>query len=146
MKCAVESEEMGRVTVSVILTNLEDELSAQAGLLPAESVRRLETEAIVDTGATKLVLPQAIVDQLGLAVRGDVVVRYADHRSATRQVARNVKVEVLGRDGVFSAVVEPSRDNVLLGAIVLEEFDLLVDCPHQTLRPRDPDHIIAEIE
>ncbi len=44
------------------------------------------------------------------------------------------------------AVVEPARTNVLLGAIVLEAFDLLVDCPQQKLHPRDPDHIIAEIE
>jgi hypothetical protein len=34
----------------------------------------------------------------------------------------------------------------LIGAIVLEALDLLVDCRTQTLRPRDPKEIIAEIE
>jgi hypothetical protein len=42
--------------------------------------------------------------------------------------------------------VEPNRTDVLIGAIVLEDLDLLVDCRTQTLRPRDPGGIIAEIE
>ena len=34
----------------------------------------------------------------------------------------------------------------VLRAIVLEALDMLVDCRTQTLHPRDPDRIIAEIE
>ena len=38
------------------------------------------------------------------------------------------------------------RSDALLGAIVLEELDLLVDCTTQSLHPRDPDMIVTEIE
>jgi hypothetical protein len=41
---------------------------------------------------------------------------------------------------------EPDRADALIGAIVLEEFDLLVDCASQPLRPREPDSILTEIE
>lgn len=56
------------------------------------------------------------------------------------------RVELFGRHGTFKAIVEPKREDVLIGAIVLEDLDLLVDCRTQTLQPRDPKGIITEIE
>jgi hypothetical protein len=51
----------------------------------------------------------------------------------------------LGRDGVFTAVVEPKRRTALIGAIVLEDLDFLVDCTQQ-LVPRDPRFVVSEVE
>ena len=50
------------------------------------------------------------------------------------------------REGVFNAVVEPDRQSALIGAIVIEDLDLLVDCVTQQLVPRDPKQIVSEIE
>ena len=50
------------------------------------------------------------------------------------------------RDSVFNAIVEPARDSALIGAIVLEDLDLMVDCTGQRLVPRDPKQIISEAE
>jgi hypothetical protein len=55
-------------------------------------------------------------------------------------------VPLLGRGGVFSALVEPDRTDALIGAIVLEDLDFLVDCTRQMLFPRDPDMIVSEVE
>ena len=74
------------------------------------------------------------------------MVRFADNRREKRQIVNNVWLQLLGRDGVFSAVVEPARDDALIGAIVLEELDLLIDCKSQVLYPRDPNLILTEIE
>ena len=74
-----------------------------------------------------------------------VRVKYADGR-ATRAAAQGAYVKILERDSAFTAVVEPKRDTVLIGAIVLEDLDLLVDCQHQRLIPRDPHGAIYEIE
>ena len=52
---------------------------------------------------------------------------------------------LLGRDGVFSAIVESKRETALIGAIVLEVLDLLVDCANLRLMPRDPKYVISEI-
>lgn len=113
---------------------------------PQEQVRRQTIRATVDSGATKLVLPEALVNELGLP-RGDKIkVRYADGRSAVRQGAEGAYVELLGRHGTFSAVVEPKRDTALLGAIVLENLDLLIDCPNERVVPRDPKVVVHEIE
>jgi hypothetical protein len=51
-----------------------------------------------------------------------------------------------GRDSVFNAIVEPARESALIGAIVLEDLDFLVDCTGQRLVPRDPKQIVSEAE
>jgi hypothetical protein len=77
---------------------------------------------------------------------GKVRVRYADGRRALRNEVRGVYVAVEGREGVFSAIIEPKRDKSLIGAIILEDLDFLVDCQEERLVPRDPRFIVAEIE
>jgi predicted aspartyl protease len=143
---ATEGTTMGRITLEFTIANYEDVVMAAAGAIPSEQVRRVTLQGVVDTGATRLVLPQSAVDQLGLTPSGTATVRFADRRSATRSLVKNVSVELLGRQGVFTAVVEPGRSDALIGAIVMEDLDFLVDCATQTLQPRDPDTIISEVE
>lgn len=137
---------MGRFAVSVELANNEDQMRAQAGDIPAEKVRRAAVRGFVDSGAARLVLPQSVVEQLGLAASQSVAVRYADGRRDHRPLATDVRLTYAGRSSVFDAVVEPQRDTALIGAIVLEGLDLVVDCTGQKLIPRDPHTIVAEIE
>ncbi|HUY34083.1 MAG TPA: aspartyl protease family protein [Pirellulales bacterium] len=101
---------------------------------------------VVDPGATRLVLPEQVVKQLGLPSMGEVKVTYANQESATREAASGVHVRLLGRDGVFTAIVEPKRRTALIGAIVLEDLDFLVDGTLQRLVPRDPRFVVNEIE
>ena len=138
--------EMGRVTSEVLLANNQDVQLADRGMLGPEAVRKLRVTGIVDSGATHMVLPKKIADQLGLPLRGDVTVRYADDRTARREIAEELSVEVFGRRSTFRAIVEPDRSTVLIGAIVLEDLDLLVDCSRQALVPRDPERTTAVIE
>ena len=100
----------------------------------------------MDSGAAMLVLPESVAKQLGFPEAGQARVRYADQRSAKRKRVSNVLVGILGREAVFTAIVEPKRETALIGAIVLEELDMIVDCTKQVLQPRDPDLIVSEIE
>jgi predicted aspartyl protease len=138
--------EAGRFSVRVRLANNVDRDRATAGDIPMTAVRELELDAVVDTGAARLVLPESVAAQLGLPLKGQSRVRYADQSTAVRQVAESVWLEVQGRDGVFKAVLEPQRTDALLGAIVLEDLDLMVDCTTSQLLPRDPTTIITELD
>jgi len=111
-----------------------------------DCVKHVVLSGVVDSGASRLVLPQRVVDELPLPVEGETVVRYADQRRGKRPLVSNVWLELAGRHGVFSAVVEPEGIDALIGAIVLEELDLLVDCATQSLYPREPDSILSDIE
>lgn len=84
--------------------------------------------------------------QLGLPVTGRITVRFADGRQAEKGVASDVKIQIQGRSSIFSAVVEPGRSDALIGAIVLEELDFVVDCVTQRLVPRDPRGLFAELD
>jgi hypothetical protein len=87
-----------------------------------------------------------VVSELGLPQDGETGVRYADQRTARRPIVQNVWLELCGRGSHFSAIVEPDREDALIGAIVLEELDLIIDCTRNEVRPRDPGLIISEIE
>jgi hypothetical protein len=137
---------MGRVTVEVALANYWDVQRAKRGELSPEDVRRITVAGIVDSGAARLVLPPQVVQELALSQEGETGVRYADQRTARRPIVGDVWLELCGRGSVFSAIVEPDRQDALIGAIVLEELDLIVDCTRNEVRPRDPDRIISEIE
>jgi predicted aspartyl protease len=130
----------------VPLANYWDVLRAKEGQLAPEVVRRTTISGVVDSGAARLVLPPQVVQELGLRQDGETGVRYADHRTARRPIVRDVWLELCGRSSNFSAIVEPDRADALIGAIVLEELDLIVDCTRNEVRPRDPDRIISEIE
>jgi hypothetical protein len=137
---------MGRVIVEAAMANYWDVLRAKEGQLPSSDVRRTTVSGIVDSGAARLVVPPWVVEDLGLSHEGETGVRYADQRTARRPIVRNVWLELCGRGSVFTAIVEPARRDALIGAIVLEELDLIVDCTRNEVRPRDPDRIISEIE
>jgi predicted aspartyl protease len=141
-----EADGVGRFSVELEIANNDELAAARLGLLPVDQVRRETILGVVDSGATKLVLPEAVVKRLGLPPGDSVKVRYADGRQAKRAGAEGVYVQLLGRHGTFSAIVEPKRKTALVGAIVLEDLDLLADCGAGRLIPRDPSGATFEIE
>jgi clan AA aspartic protease len=126
---------MGKVIEKVKLTNLFE---------PTKSV---EIEAVVDTGATMLVLPQPVVEELGLKKIGDRRVRYANNQIHVKPVYRGVILELKGRDDIFSVLAEVEGSDPLVGQIVLEALDFVVDMSAKTVipNPRSPDIPMVEI-
>ena len=137
---------MGRFSVEVELVNNEDLIDAKRGHIPVGQVRRTRISGVVDSGASRLVIPESVARHLGLEIAGTAKVRYADGRTEERPVAKNISLTYGGREGIFSAIVEPARDSALIGAIVMEELDFLIDCERQQLVPRDPNQIVSEAE
>lgn len=141
------NDKMGRITVDVEISNNRDVANSLSGHLAASKIRRKTIRAVIDSGATRLVFPADLAKELGLPVKKSKIrVRYADGRRGLRSEVEEVRLSLQGRYGVFGAVVEPKRDTALIGAIVLEDLDFLVDCTKLCLVPRDPDHVVAEIE
>ncbi len=140
------TKKMGRFAVEFEVANNSDLGAVALGFLPKEQVRRATIKGVVDSGATRLVLPGKVVEKLGLIPSSKVRVRYASNERAVRDAVKGVYVKLLGRDGVFTAVVEPKRRSALIGAIVLEDLDFVDDCTGQKLVPRDPRFVVSELE
>lgn len=142
------SETMGQVRVTLELANFNDEQNARLGVVLESQVRRASVDALVDTGATQLVLPKAVADQLGLQVLGRVPVRYANEQRAVRDLVGVVTVTLMGRKTRVDAIVEPDKTYALLGQIPLEALDFHVDPKGQRLLPNpdSPDAPLSEMQ
>jgi clan AA aspartic protease len=138
---------MGKVMEQLKLINLYDQQNALAGTLPADRVRSVTVEALVDTGATMLVLPADVVAALGLPIAGTRRVRYADGRAGAIPWVRGVSLELLGREMSCDALVEAAGTTPLIGQIPLEELDLIVDPKNKSLavNPESPDMPLLDL-
>ncbi|MGA2864053.1 MAG: retroviral-like aspartic protease family protein [Verrucomicrobiota bacterium] len=137
---------MGEVRTEVKLTNLFDWEKAQEGKLKPSRVRTVTTQAMVDTGAVRCVLPPHVVRRLGLKPRRTRVVQYADGRREEVGVVSGVIFEILTREAQEDASV--LGDEVLIGQTVLETMDLLVDCQGCRLvpNPAHPDQPVTKLK
>ena len=124
---------MGQVQVQVTLTNYREALLARLGQLDASQVHRYETEALIDTGAVRSVLPPAVADRLGLLRLDRTEAKYANSGVEEVDITEVFTVEILGRRTMTTAMV--LGEHVLLGVTVLEELDFAVDCSRQRLIP-----------
>lgn len=138
---------VGEVRVAVELENNYDREFERRGLAGEDQVRRETVDIVVDTGAVTLVLPEDLVDRLGLRRVRTVRAVYADGRAEDRWVAGIVTVRVAGREADVTCIVGPAATLPLLGQVPLEEMDLLVDCARRRLvpNPESPDRPLLKV-
>jgi clan AA aspartic protease len=137
---------MGTVYAEITLQNALDVGKARDGILPGEKVRGKTVRALVDTGAGTLVINEATRQQLGLVIEGLRRAEPADGARQACQVTEPVKIQWKGRDTVCRALVLPGAEEVLLGAIPLEDMDLIVDPARQELKGAHGDEIVCLVK
>ena len=111
---------MGHVYARVTFTNMDD------------ASKRVEVNALVDTGATFSVLPAAVADELGLE---------ATERRRVETAAGELEMdlawavaEVNGRRGPMPVLISDRAEYILLGVVALEVLGLGVDPSRGELR------------
>jgi len=127
---------VGEVRQKVLLENYIDKALAEEGQLEKDKVRAVSLDAVVDTGATLLALPQEVVEKLGLRKSHKVIVTYAEERKEERDVAGVVTLTIGERRTNTNCVVGPPNSEALIGQVILEEMDLIVDPKEEKLSPR----------
>jgi predicted aspartyl protease len=135
----MESVPVGKVLVPAVVENLDDLFAAGKGELPADQVRRVSVgDALVDTGATGLLVPSRFVSALGLQ---PLRVRPARTIAGPTplQVYRAVRLSVQGRDCISDVAEIPDEFSVVIGQVPLELMDWVVDPRGQRLMG-NPEH------
>jgi hypothetical protein len=140
---------MGEVRVKVRLTNGVDQALVRRGMLTPDQVRYYETNALVDTGAIRSVLPAQVLQYLGLGVVRQARAVYANDSREDVDVSEMVGidiVDIIGRRTTEEMLVLGSE--VLIGQTVLETLDLLVDCTNLRVVPNPdrPDQPVIKIK
>jgi len=123
---------MGIVHTEITLKNAGDVLNVRHGIAENPEIRQTTLQVVVDTGAMTLVINEQMRQQLGLAVVGTKQATLADDTKKTVQIAEPVEVHWKNRSMTCQPwVVNSGR--ILLGAIPLEDMDLIVDPAKQEL-------------
>ena len=135
----METKTMGKVVVTAIIENLKDLFEVERGLLTDDQVRRVEVQdAIVDTGATTLLVPKRMVAALGLK---PLRVRHSRGFGGDflLPVYGTVRLTIQGRDCPLDVGEIGDEYPVLIGQIPLEALDWVVD-PKGRRLIGNPDH------
>ncbi len=96
----------------------------------------LELDFLVDTGAVMMMLPKDVIHKLGIAITGKAVVTLANEERDEMEVAGPVSITIGDRKTHCDCLVGPMLGEPLIGQLVLESLDLIVDSQRQTLVPR----------
>ncbi|MFL6213921.1 MAG: clan AA aspartic protease [Blastocatellia bacterium] len=137
---------MGEVRTEVNLTNAIDQGLVRRGQLAPDQVRRYKADALVDTGAVRMVVPPHVVQALGLAITGERLAEYADGRKDIVGMTEPIDIVIQGRSTFDEALV--LGDEVIVGQTVLEKLDLWVDCNSRRLipNPAHPDQPVSKVK
>jgi clan AA aspartic protease len=117
---------VGHIYVKARFVNGLDYARFLMGELKLEDVRRIDVNALVDTGATFPALPEDVIKELGLFKLGEHEAETADG---------TVKIELYGYAVIFvedrlalSPIIKrPEGTSPLIGVVALEQMGFRVD-------------------
>jgi clan AA aspartic protease len=124
---------MGLITAMLTLANPK-----------RQDIQPLQTEALVDTGSVYLVIPDHVRAQLQLEALSTKEVELADGSHRTIPYVGPVELHFKNRAAYVGAIV--MGDEVLLGAIPMEDMDLVL-LPKQRvadINPQNPNFATAK--
>jgi len=124
---------MGLVYADVELINGEDESLARRHMMDKDDVKRMHVNILVDTGSYMLAINENIQEQLQLPVVDSKKAQTADGRIIACDVVAPIVLLFKNRRVTGSAMVLPGDSEPLLGAIPLEEMDVLIHPLRQEL-------------
>lgn len=130
---------MGRVYADIKLINGEDEVIARRNIIGHEEIREMQVKMLVDTGSYNLCINEEVQEQMQFPVVERRKAVTADGRILECDVVGNVEVRFKNRATSCRAMVLPGSNECLLGAIPLEDMDVLIHPQRQELIVT-PDH------
>ncbi len=121
------------VHVEIELINTIDLGLADRGIIEKDAVRGIKVTALVDSGAYMLAINENIRMQLDLKKVDEKEAVLADGTLRTLDIVGPVDVQFENRATTVRAMVLPGESEVLLGAIPLEDMDVVIDQRQQKL-------------
>ncbi len=130
---------MGLIYTEIQLINIVDSELAKRHIIGIEEIKQITTTALVDTGSIMLAINEEVQSQLQLPLVEKRTVQTTDSKIQQLDVVGPVEIRFKNRKCITSAFVLPGDSEVLLGAIPLEEMDVLIHPQRQELIV-NPDH------
>ena len=137
---------MGLVHTEITLKNAGDVVNVRRGIIDEGEIRQVTLTAMVDTGAGTLVINDEVRLKLGLEIETTRRTELADGAKREYGVTEPVKICWKNRDTACPALVLPDSSEVLLGAIPLEDMDLIVNPSKRELTGAHGDEVVCVVK
>lgn len=139
---------MGLVYADILLINGEDQILAKRNIIGKDEVKKLTTRMLVDTGAYMMAVNETIQSQIELPFIEKRKVQLSDNKVMEYDVVGPIEVKFANRRATCNAFVLPGDSEPLLGAIPMEEMDVLVHPQRQELivNPEHPNYAVLKMK
>lgn len=131
--------ETGLVYAEIDPANGGDMYLFRQGLLEEEKGKQVKIDALVDGGAYMLCINENVKAQLDPPLIEKQFSRMADETLLELEVVGPVEIRFENRSTTVRSIVLPGNSEVLLGAIPMEDMDVLVD-PKRHKLAVNPEH------
>lgn len=125
--------DMRLVYADIILINADDLAMARRNIIGEEEVKKMTVSMLVDTGAYMMGITETVQEQLNLPFIEKRKAVLADGSVKEYDVVGPIMVKFKNRTATCSAMVLQGSSECLLGAIPMEEMDVLVHPQRQEL-------------
>jgi predicted aspartyl protease len=117
---------MGHVRAKALFCNAVDYVGWLKGELPEADVRRVEVDALVDTGATYPALPKDLIELLGLVELYEAEGEVANGAAKLKLLGPAI-IKVEDRMASSPVIERPEGTTPLIGVVALEQMGFRVD-------------------
>jgi clan AA aspartic protease len=130
---------MGLVYADITIINKEDLILAKRNIIGEDEVKKMDINVLVNTGSHMLAINETIQEQLQLPVVEKRKAQLANGSVVEYDVVGPIEVKFKNRRCSVDAMVLPGDNEPLLGAIPMEDMDILIHPLRQELIV-NPDH------
>lgn len=117
---------MGLVYADIELINADDLALSRRHIIGIDEVKRMHINILVDSGAYMMAINESIQEQLQLPFKEKRKSMMADGSVAEHDVVGPIEIKFKNRTAVCNAVVLQGNNEPLMGAIPMEEMDVLI--------------------
>ena len=131
---------MGLVYADIELIRGADIVLFQEGYIQENQIKRVKVKALVDSGSYMLAINETVKTQLALRKVDEQVAELADGSRVTLEIVGPVDLRFENRSTTCRAMVLPGNTEVLLGAIPMEDLDVIIEPKAQRMivNPESP--------
>lgn len=139
---------MGKVYAAIELINITDVAMARRHIICDEEIKRVRLQMLADSGAYMMAINETIQSQLELPFIENRKAVMADGTIKEFEVVGPVMVKFDNRNAVCNAYVPAGDSEPLLGAIPMEEMDVLIHPLRQELvvNPEHPNYAVLKMK
>jgi clan AA aspartic protease len=130
---------VGLIYANIELINAIDLGMSKRSIIGIDEIKRLNVNMLVDIGSEYMCINETIQQQLDLPVLEKRKVVLADGSVVEYDVVGPIEVRFENRRCSVDAMVIPGNNEPLLGAIPMEDMDVLIH-PHKRQLMVNPEH------